>query len=219
MLTQLRRLIFHGTKDKAITAQNRDKDKERHEANRHRKRGRRYESRMVIVKEVVGNIFESPSPSILIHSCNVLGNWGAGVAAEFAKRYPIARKEYYEHCWKNRDSRDIRGTCLLIEPRDTLYGEHYVACLFVSRGFGRDKDGRQQIIENTRSALGDLEHQVESLKRTVDPGECFSVRLNNGLFGVDWKVTKSLLEASLLNLTVVNLAPTKPKPMYIGFAD
>jgi len=38
--------------------------------------------------EVVGNLLTAPHGAILVHACNTLGSWGAGIALAFRGKYP-----------------------------------------------------------------------------------------------------------------------------------
>jgi len=51
------------------------------------------------------------------------------------------------------------GTCLLIRGEG-----HDVACLFTSRAYGRRKDSPREILDATRSAVGDLLRQNKERK-------------------------------------------------------
>ncbi len=105
---------------------------------------------MVITSEIVGDVFDSPENSVLIHSCNTLGSWGAGVAASFKARYPQAYNKYRNHCLLPSHENELAGTCLLIEPSDTGHARYWVACLFTSRGFGRNADNEVEIVKTLR---------------------------------------------------------------------
>lgn len=93
--------------------------------------------------------------------------------------------------------------------------------MFTSHGYGRAVSGPDAILEATRSALADMEDQLRKIKaaaaaaaaaddktgqRVAIPGECFAVRINSGLFGVEWAKTKAILEAGGLDIRVVSRA-------------
>jgi ADP-ribose 1''-phosphate phosphatase len=104
---------------------------------------------MSFISYVSGDLFSAPAGSILVHACNTKGSWGAGIALAFKQRFPDAFKVYRAHCQENGDS--LAGTCLIIDG-----GSHYIACLFTSRAYGRNKDSPEQILTATDSALRDL---------------------------------------------------------------
>ncbi|KAF9885537.1 ADP-ribose 1''-phosphate phosphatase [Aspergillus nanangensis] len=71
------------------------------------------------ITEIEGDLFDAPSDAALIHACNCMGSWGAGIARVFATKvrhaylklsadliklsfsqYPAAYKIYRDHCKK-----------------------------------------------------------------------------------------------------------------------
>ena len=52
----------------------------------------------------------------------------------------------------------------------------------------------------TRKAIEDLKRQIDGMKEI---GEVYTVRINSGLFGVEWDRTKEVLEESGVRMTVV----------------
>ena len=102
------------------------------------------------------------------------------------------------------------GTTLLIPPlkatnqRQASKTPHYIACLFTSFDYGKKVSPPEEILENTRHALGDLARQVAEMRGSGEElGDCHAVRINSGRFGVDWQKTKAVLEAGDLDITVV----------------
>ncbi|KAI9721819.1 MAG: hypothetical protein M1812_002155 [Candelaria pacifica] len=87
------------------------------------------------ITEVKGDLFEMPEDSVLIHSCNCRGVWGAGIALEFKKRYPKALSVYRVQCL-DMESGERPGHCILIEPQETDSRKHWIACLLTSHGWG-----------------------------------------------------------------------------------
>ncbi|KAL9593345.1 MAG: hypothetical protein Q9179_005937 [Wetmoreana sp. 5 TL-2023] len=213
---------------------------------------------MAVIEERIGNIFDSPPNSVLIHACNTKGHWGAGVALAFKKYSPSAYHRQKRHCTgparpnqnttKHRES--LLGKCLLIAPqrsRSTVTAvdtnsydseptpaeeekRFWIACLFTSRSYGKNVDTPDSILEATASAVEDLRVQIdafhaekEELERHVEGdkrrtegrtwceedvmrlemGDCYSVRINSGLFGVPWQKTKAVLEKAGLDMVVV----------------
>ncbi|KAL2006832.1 hypothetical protein VTN00DRAFT_9500 [Thermoascus crustaceus] len=88
--------------------------------------------------------------------------------------------------------------------------KHWIVCLFTSRGFGRTVCPPDVILENTALAVEDMKRQLEELQDGAEdngsadkPGELWSCRFNSGLFAVDWKDSRKILEDSGLKVTVV----------------
>lgn len=134
------------------------------------------------VKIIKGDLFSAPVGSVLAHSCNGQGVWGAGVAKLFADHFPAARGIYQRHCAKH--GKAVMGTCLLIEA-----GNYKVACLFTSFNYGYLKDPPDLILKNTNSSMQDLLHQI-------GPDELICMpKINSGLFNVPWDDTQVVLES------------------------
>jgi O-acetyl-ADP-ribose deacetylase (regulator of RNase III) len=45
-----------------------------------------------------GDLFSSPAGVILAHGCNCQGFMGAGIAAQFSKRFPVMADQYSAQC-------------------------------------------------------------------------------------------------------------------------
>ena len=70
-------------------------------------------SKKLIVKEVIGAIFDAPENTVIIHACNCKGSWSAGIAAAFKKLYPEAFLFQKKHCEKNTPEVSITLLSLL----------------------------------------------------------------------------------------------------------
>ncbi|KAK4453714.1 hypothetical protein QBC34DRAFT_394832 [Podospora aff. communis PSN243] len=146
------------------------------------------------VIEKVGDIFDAPRRSILIHACNAVGSWGGGIALAFRERYPDAYRIYNAHCKRSLPQRLV-GTALLIAPRDGTRREHYVGCLFTSKRYGRNKDSPHDILRATEPAMKDLIEQIlAEMASGEEVGEVRICHINSGLFAVPWMRSKSLIE-------------------------
>ncbi|KAL4944423.1 hypothetical protein BDV06DRAFT_220268 [Aspergillus oleicola] len=107
------------------------------------------------------------------------------------------------------------GTALIIEPQQEDYDnesqkrKHWIICLFTSRGYGKNVDNPDTVIQNTELAITNLEQQLAELEmKQRQPGgvgitELRACRLNSGNFDVPWDRTKRILENSSRNFTVV----------------
>lgn len=113
----------------------------------------------MLLRYVPGILFQAPRGSILIHACNTVGSWGAGIAKAFKSRYPEAFEVYRDHC-KEHHPNDLIGTCLIIRSEA---GDHDIACLFTSRDYGKRVDSQEDILAATRLAIQGL------LKQNQDP--------------------------------------------------
>ncbi|KAL4915502.1 hypothetical protein BDW62DRAFT_212637 [Aspergillus aurantiobrunneus] len=106
------------------------------------------------------------------------------------------------------------GTTLIIPPQRRDYEKphgrrHWIICLFTSRGYGRNVSSVRVILQNTELAIADLKKQLDVLQsREFGPEytgitELRACRFNAGLFGVEWSLTKEILENSGLEVTVL----------------
>lgn len=151
-------------------------------------------SQFLKIEEHVGDIFDAPENSVLIHACNCEGSWGGGIAAAFKKNYPNAFKQYKTHC--NESSVDkLRGTAFLIEPcEDSGSRKHFVGCLFTSGGKGKTKDKPGAILEQTGPAMRDLLQAIGNGQSEDGIAEVRMCQINSGLFKVPWSDSKATLE-------------------------
>lgn len=133
--------------------------------------------RLSNIQYIKGDLF-SDTESMLLHACNCRQNWGRGVAAEFAKRFPISYQAHKQYTTAKPGD---------IEVID--YESQAIICLFTSEGYGRYVDPPNLILKNTEAALKKL---GEAYKDTFI--EIASPKINAGLFGVEWKLTEKLIE-------------------------
>jgi len=147
-------------------------------------------STKMTVVEKVGDLFDAPDQAVLIHACNCIGLWGAGIAAAFKTRYPEAFIEYRKHC-KSNDPENLNGSALLIPPLEEEGPRHFIGCLFTSKRPGKGRDSPEEILGNTEPAMIDLMRQI-ALKPEIS--EIRMCHINSGLFNVPWEHTKSLIE-------------------------
>lgn len=165
-------------------------------------------SKQLQVIEKIGDIWEAPANTVLIHACNSEGHWGKGIAAAFKQRYPEAFKVYAHHCRASKQI-DLPSTALLIHPqiqsknKIEASARHFVGCLFTSRSKGRSKDPPKKILENTAPAMRHLLAQINQFNSDCGDGreegqtraeQLWMCRINSGLFKVPWESTKAVLE-------------------------
>ncbi|KAH0253955.1 hypothetical protein KCU91_g18239, partial [Aureobasidium melanogenum] len=145
----------------------------------------------VVVTERKGDLFAAPNNTLLLHACNCVGSWGAGIALAFKKRYPDHFATYEAHC-KSKTPNSLLSTCLLIPPQPTG-PQHWIGCLFTSRKYGRGKDSKDDIMDSTDSALQDMLEQLGDMENK--PLQIWMCKINSGSFKVPWSQTKALVEA------------------------
>ncbi|KAI4812208.1 hypothetical protein E4T44_10504 [Aureobasidium sp. EXF-8845] len=150
------------------------------------------ESPNITLTERIGDLFGAPSNTLLVHACNCVGSWNAGIALAFQNKYPAHYAIYQAHC-KSRTPNSLLSTCLLIPPQPGSGPNHWIGCLFTSRKYGRGKDSKDDILDSTDSALQDMLEQLEDLKKK--PKGVWMCKINSGSFKVPWSQTKKLIEA------------------------
>eukprot|EP00897_Mesotaenium_endlicherianum_P005423 jgi/Mesen1/4909/ME000245S03964 len=130
-----------------------------------------------------GSVFDQvpDDKTILVHACNCKGNWGAGIAKEFANRYSASYEEYKKVC-SSKEGVDLIGTYLNASG---------IGCLFTSIGYGRKRDPPDEILEFTKLAV---EAMLAELAPTVT---IHSPRINAGLFCVPWEETEEVIKACI----------------------
>lgn len=141
------------------------------------------------ITTIKGNLFDAPKGSIIIHAVNCRGLWGAGIAREFAKRFPEAYEMYSIVCQTNGNA--LLGKCLLIPVKD-----YTVGCLFTSKNYGQFVDKPAMILKSTRYAIEDL------IKKNIENKPMHMCKINSGLFNVPWDDTKAVLEEFGVEFTI-----------------
>jgi len=144
-----------------------------------------------------GDLFTAPPGSILVHSCNAQGIWGAGVALQMKNRYWEGFQDFKK--WLRYLSayqgQPLGHTRLL----DRHSSSHSIASMVVSNGLGSSVDSPGVILEHTSMAirhllLQEIQGAVEQ-KRPVR--ELHSPRINAGLFNVPWERTEAVIRERL----------------------
>lgn len=137
-----------------------------------------------MITYVKGNLFGAPLNSVLAHSCNCKGTWGAGIALDFRKKFPMTYRAYQAMC---KDyGKYLLGTALLAEENG-----YKIACLFNSSGYGDELDNESEILVNTYKSLLDLDDQLPSSTRVQT--KIHMPKINSGLYKIDWAKTEKVL--------------------------
>lgn len=170
-----------------------------------------------MIKYIKGSLFshsliDPQRITILAHACNCRGSWGAGVARQFKSEYPIAFKNYNNHCTEFADNPSkLLGTTYLAPTTTSGLDKVYVACLFTSDLTGRKKLPPQEIVKYTESAMLDLFKQLKALERNEDKHFEISQegkyvvnmpKINAGLFAVPWEDTSEILDRTDFDINV-----------------
>lgn len=158
------------------------------------RQGRAHRTSMPMT-EVTGNLFEQGLPA-LAHGCNTRGKMGAGIAREFARRYPEMVKEYQEHC---RTGAFKLGIVWVWHADITVYN--------LATQVNPGRDARLEAIEGTVTKA--LQHaEARGTRQLGVP------RIGAGIGGLPWDdVRDALREASTKSSTelVVVTFPEKQR--------
>lgn len=133
--------------------------------------------------------------TLLMHSTNAFGTWGAGFAKALQTRYPSAELIYKSWCDEKRPtsdqwpSKDLVGRCLVVDPQDEDQDSSSkgasgnavaIACLFTSYGYGgrpvksgkggghAAKDGVKKVVESTKTALEELRGWITKIEEGTE---------------------------------------------------
>jgi len=134
-----------------------------------------------------GSLFKAAEPgAILLHSCNASGVWGAGIAKQFATRYPKAFQEY--KTWCDKYAEELVGSYIKIRDKELI-----IACIFASAGYGERKDTEETIVKNTHNGVKSFLHSLPHRAVVNSP------KINSGLFNVSWDTTEKIINHCLLD--------------------
>jgi ADP-ribose 1''-phosphate phosphatase len=145
----------------------------------------------------IGNLFSAPPEAFLLHSCNCVGAFGAGVAKSFKNLYPDLYKQYNAYCnqnLKNEKRSSILGQSFIAIDTDTA---RKMICLFTSQGYGSIADPVDTILESTERALEHLSQNP--IITSGNKIEIHSPKINSGLFRVSWPSTELKIKQFLKN--------------------
>jgi ADP-ribose 1''-phosphate phosphatase len=140
---------------------------------------------IVYVKGNKDDIFRlTRDEDVLVHACNSRGIWGAGIALQFKKQFPIASRIFTHWCEANHYN--VVGKCLVVVDHGRVIGN-----LVTSHGYGWQKDSENKILTATYNSIRDLFQQIPVYRTVVSP------RINNGLFGVPWEYTEGVIRKAI----------------------
>ena len=136
-----------------------------------------------MIKYCKGDLFSAAGPNtILVHACNCMGSWGAGIAAQFKIKYPNHYKEYKRLCNTHKEA--LLGLGIYYYPKTTSQN---IGFLFTSISYGKNKSPEQVILQSTEQAISGL---LRNLDNNI---EIHSPKINAGLFEVPWSKTEEII--------------------------
>lgn len=152
----------------------------------------------------IGDIFDAPPRTLLIHACNTQGHWGAGIAKSFKTIYTKAYQLHHRFCAKEHTKANPvpTGTAQLIAPMEGDEDGHWIGCLFTSAKYGKAKDKPAQIVKNSVESMEQLLEMVKMADEERGNGKGVDVirmcKINSGKFGVPWEKTEEVLKGIVL---------------------
>lgn len=132
---------------------------------------------------------QSDQPTIICHSCNNLGAWGAGFVVALGARYPITREKYlewYQALWKDVPFK--LGEVQFVEINPQLWVANLIGQDGV--GFKRGKPVRYEALHQGFVTIARFAQQRGA--------EVVMPRIGCGLGGGDWNVVEGLITRTLL---------------------
>jgi len=124
-----------------------------------------------------GNMFEKLDKDIIyLQACNAQGHWGAGVALEFKKYFPLAYRDHKK--MMNRT-----GDGYLLDNNG-----YTIACLITSEFYGVRKDSPKKILIQTYLALYNLFRRI-----SYEEIKIYSPKINSGFFNTPWEATEKVI--------------------------
>ena len=168
----------------------------------------------MIKKEVEGDVFDRLNNlsrhTYFLHGCNSRGGMGAGVAKKVKETWPMACRDYKNHCALFNSSTgpmkdmDIMGTnCYHIsENGDNVL---YIVNGITQRNYGKNPNKIYASISAIEKCIKDVEEDVK-FSNSVIPNlefDLVTVRVGCGYGGLDWeRDVKPLFEKSSLSWEV-----------------
>lgn len=135
---------------------------------------------------------QSEVPTIIAHSCNDLGVFGAGFVVALGKRYPLAKSSYLEWA-SNKKFENIPfqlGEVQFVNvSQDPVL---WVANMIGQKGIGFKK-GPPVRYEALHEGLG----KVAKFAKNIN-AEVVMPRIGSGLGGGDWSIVEKLIEQTLI---------------------
>lgn len=142
---------------------------------------------------VTGDLFDLGLPAIG-HGCNCAGSMGAGIAAEFKRRFPAMYQEYRRRC---RQGNFQLGDIFVWDQEPDL-----VVYNLATQPVPRPSATLQAIDTSIRAALADAEQR--GLSRLAAP------RIGAGLGGLAWPDVAAVLRPAGEDSTVELIAVSVP---------
>lgn len=139
-----------------------------------------------MIKYKKASLFDAPEGSLIVHAVNCQGVWGSGIAKDFKERYPDAYLIYNREC----EYPDCLGYADYTSA--IINGQHRIGWLFTSYAYGKMVDSKNDILEQTKSAVGYLLETI-STDEDYDIKTVYSNKFNSGLFNVPWEETEKVL--------------------------
>lgn len=132
------------------------------------------------IEFIEGDLFSHAGLEAICHGCNAQGFMGAGIAAEFSKRYPIMFRAYELLCKKKEPDNLQLGDCFVYKHGDGKF----VFNLITQKYLGAD--ARYDAIET--SVINMLNEAIERKIKTIGVPA-----IGCGIGGLEWKKVKDIL--------------------------
>ena len=141
---------------------------------------------MITIKD--GNLFDA-TKGVICHQVNCRGVMGAGVAAQFKKKFPMSYRVYKDWCSKYRDG-ILLGKCCICSDSG------YTTCsMFAQTDYGRARpQTNYDAFRNCCTFIKD--YLSQSLDPTAIPIN-MPYNIGCGLAGGDWDIIYQIIREEL----------------------
>ena len=151
------------------------------------------------IRFVDGDMFSIPA-DILVNTVNCVGVMGAGVAAEFKKRYPEMYKDYVNRCRR----KELKPGCPYLWQNPSMFGEGKDELIinFPTKDNWRDPS-KYEYVEDGLMRMRDLLSHADGRKVVMPAVGC-------GHGGLNWERIKAMIVRYLSDVNA-NFIVTEPK--------
>lgn len=128
------------------------------------------------MKEIIGNLLDTPARCIIVQQVNCIHPFGAGLAKQIAKKWPHVEQQY-------KDYDGELGDCLLVQAEPGIL----VANLYGQNGVG---------VMERQTNYGALALALTKLKRhavDLDYPVYYPYLMSSNLAGGDWAIVLELI--------------------------
>lgn len=142
-----------------------------------------------MIEYIHGDLFNTDI-QIIVHGCNCLGGFGAGIAYHVAKNYPEAKSEYVKLCKSLADKPEqLLGTFQTVQSNDKTIINAFTQLTYGGPGRKVSYDAMTTIFEN--------------LDQKYAGKEIALPKIGSDLGGGSWDIIEKIIDSSCKRVTPV----------------